>query len=79
MDQVQVQAKLGRIVKPQRLGRRDMASVRSDYHTLAGFVLARLGRIPKSGDVLSWRDLRIEVIDMDGMRIDKLLITPTSR
>jgi putative hemolysin len=63
----------------QRLGRRDMASVRSDYHTLAGFVLARLGRIPKSGDVLSWRDLRIEVIDMDGMRIDKLLITPTSR
>ena len=63
----------------QRLGRRDMTSVRSDYYTLAGFVLARLGRIPKAGDVLSWRDLRIEVIDMDGMRIDKLLITQTGR
>jgi putative hemolysin len=63
----------------QRLGRRDMASVRSDYHTLAGFMLARLGRIPQAGDILSWRDLRIEVIDMDGMRIDKLLITATSR
>jgi len=53
------------------LGRRDMAT--GDYHTAAGFVLARLGRIPKSGDVLTWRDVRIEVVDMDGVRIDKLL------
>jgi putative hemolysin len=53
------------------LGRRDMASV--DYHTAAGFVLARLGRIPQAGDVVTWRGLRFEVIDMDGKRIDKLL------
>jgi putative hemolysin len=46
-----------------------------EYHTVAGFVLARLGRIPKSGDLLSWRDLKIEVVDMDGLRIDKVVIS----
>ncbi|MCU0760045.1 MAG: hemolysin family protein [Steroidobacteraceae bacterium] len=60
----------------QRLGRRDMTSRGGEYHTAAGFVLARLGRIPKAGDVLSWRDLRIEVVDMDGLRIDKVLVAP---
>ena len=58
----------------QRLGRRDMTSRGGEYHTVAGFVLARLGRIPKAGDVLAWRGLRIEVVDMDGLRIDKVLI-----
>jgi putative hemolysin len=57
----------------QRMGRRDM--VGRDYHTVAGFVLARLGRIPKAGDTLSWRNLKVEVIDMDGVRIDKVLIS----
>ncbi|MET0986861.1 MAG: hemolysin family protein [Steroidobacteraceae bacterium] len=59
-----------------RLNRRDL--VGRDYHTVAGFVLARLGRIPKAGDVLSWRDFRIEIMDMDGMRIDKVLISPVT-
>jgi putative hemolysin len=62
----------------QRLGRRDMTSRGGEYHTAAGFVLARLGRIPKAGDVLSWRDLRIEVVDMDGLRIDKVLVAPAA-
>ena len=56
----------------QRLGRRDM--VGREYHTVAGFVLARLGRIPKAGDTLTWRDLKIEIMDMDGVRIDKVLL-----
>ena len=56
----------------RRLNRRDMAG--RDYHTVAGFVLARLGRIPKAGDTLTWRDLRIEIMDMDGVRIDKILL-----
>lgn len=56
----------------QRLNRRDM--VGRDYHTVAGFVLSRLGRIPKAGDTLSWRDLKIEIVDMDGVRIDKVLL-----
>jgi putative hemolysin len=59
----------------QKLGRRDMTSRGGEYHTVAGFVLARLGRIPKAADVLSWRDLRIEVVDMDGLRIDKVVIS----
>ena len=49
---------------------------RSDYHTLAGFVLDQLGRIPKSGDSLVWHHLHFEVVDMDGYRIDKVLVTP---
>lgn len=61
----------------RRLGRRDM--VAREYHTVAGFVLARLGRIPKAGDTLTWRDLKIEIIDMDGVRIDKILLGPGAR
>jgi putative hemolysin len=61
----------------QRLGRRDM--VGRDYHTVAGFVLARLGRIPKAGDTLSWRNLKIEIVDMDGVRIDKVLLSVVSK
>jgi putative hemolysin len=57
----------------RRLNRRDM--VGRDYHTVAGFVLARLGRIPKAGDTLTWRDLKVEIMDMDGVRIDKILLT----
>jgi putative hemolysin len=56
-----------------RLGRRDLAG--REYHTVAGFVLARIGRIPKEGDVVTWRDLRIEIVDMDGVRIDKILLS----
>ncbi len=65
----------------QTLGRRDMLSRGGEYHTVAGFVLARLGRIPKAGDLLSWRELKVEVVDMDGLRIDKVVIgtmTPTA-
>ncbi len=57
------------------LARNDL-SQDEDYHTLAGFVLWRLGRLPVCGESLTWRDLRIEVIDMDGPRIDKLLGQP---
>lgn len=57
----------------RRLNRRDM--VGRDYQTVAGFVLARLGRIPKAGDTLTWRDLKVEIMDMDGVRIDKILLS----
>ena len=48
-----------------------------DYTTISGLVLAELERIPASGDVVTWRGLRIEVVDMDGRRIDKLLVART--
>ena len=45
-----------------------------DYSTVSGLVLAELERIPATGDTLRWRGLVIEVVDMDGRRIDKLLV-----
>jgi putative hemolysin len=45
------------------------------YSTVGGFVLDRLGRIPSTGDSLAIGDCRIEIVDMDGLRIDKVLIT----
>lgn len=56
------------------LQRRDLA--RDDYHTMAGFVLWHLGRMPVAGEKLAWRDLAIEVVDMDGLVIDKILVQP---
>ncbi len=46
-----------------------------DYATLAGFVLHRLGHIPKPGESFVWRDWRFEVVDLDRRRIDKVLAT----
>ncbi|HEY4385209.1 MAG TPA: hemolysin family protein [Ktedonobacteraceae bacterium] len=48
---------------------------RADYKTLAGMILAHLGRIPTTGDIVTIGDFQLEVIDMDGRRIDKVLIT----
>jgi putative hemolysin len=56
------------------LGRKDMASGDS-YHTLAGFVMWHLGRLPQEGEKLAWRDLAVEVVDMDVLTVDKLLVS----
>lgn len=45
------------------------------YETLGGFVLAQMGRIPSVSDCFEWNGLRFEVVDMDGKRIDKVLVT----
>lgn len=45
------------------------------YHTLAGFVMTRLGRIPHTADKFEWGSWRFEVVDMDGRRVDKVLVT----
>ncbi len=45
-----------------------------DYSTVSGLVLAVLERIPSAGDRLAWRGFEIEVVDMDGRRIDRLLV-----
>ena len=45
-----------------------------EYSTVSGLVLAELERIPVAGDVVRWRGLVVEVVDMDGRRIDKLLV-----
>ncbi|MBN1483148.1 MAG: HlyC/CorC family transporter [Chloroflexia bacterium] len=48
------------------------------YRTLGGLVMACLGRIPSIGDSFEWGGLRFEVVDMDGHRVDKVLIAPES-
>ncbi len=45
-----------------------------DFHTAAGMVIAHFGRIPNVGEHFSWPGWRIEVVDLDGPRIDKLLL-----
>jgi putative hemolysin len=49
---------------------------RDAYQTLGGFVFTRMGRIPSVSDSFQWHGLRIEVVDMDGKRIDKVLVSP---
>jgi CBS domain containing-hemolysin-like protein len=44
------------------------------FHTIAGFVLAELGRLPATGDWFTYDGWHFEVVDMDGRRIDKLLV-----
>jgi putative hemolysin len=47
-----------------------------DFHTLAGFVLARLAHLPSVGEHFTWNGWRFEVVDMDGRRIDRILLQP---
>ncbi len=47
----------------------------STYHTLAGFILSTLGRLPRVTDRLDFEEIRMEVVDMDCNRVDKVLVT----
>jgi putative hemolysin len=49
---------------------------RGNYMTLGGFVITFLGRIPSSADHFTWDGYRFEVVDMDGNRVDKILLVP---
>ncbi|BDI19631.1 hypothetical protein ANSO36C_54330 [Nostoc cf. commune SO-36] len=49
---------------------------RGSYQTLGGFVITHLGRIPAAADHFEWQSMRIEVMDMDGNRVDKVLVIP---
>lgn len=46
-----------------------------EYETLSGFVMTSLGRVPQAADHFDWNNFRFEVIDMDGRRVDKVLVT----
>jgi putative hemolysin len=49
---------------------------RDNYQTLGGFVITQLGHIPKSSAHFVWDGFRLEVVDMDGNRVDKVLVIP---
>lgn len=46
------------------------------YHTVAGFVLQHMRRVPRIGEAFQYGTWRFEIIDVDGRRIDKILATP---
>jgi putative hemolysin len=48
------------------------------FLTLGGFIMSMLGKIPDPGTSLEWEGLRIEVMDMDGRRVDKVLVAPVN-
>jgi putative hemolysin len=52
---------------------------RGNYQTVAGFVISQLGHIPRSSDHFTWNGFRFEVMDMDGNRVDKVLVMPLNQ
>ena len=57
------------------LGLRALAEEREgDYQTVGGMVMAHLGRVPAAGDRFEWEGFCFEVLDMDGNRVDKVLV-----
>ncbi|QWZ81117.1 MULTISPECIES: hemolysin family protein [Aeromonas] len=46
------------------------------YHTLGGLIMLLLGRVPKTGDLVTLEQWQLEIVDMDGLRIDKVLAMP---
>ncbi len=51
---------------------------KAGFQTLSGFVMNQLGRIPKTGSLFEWSHWRFEVVDMDGHRVDRVLVTDLS-
>jgi putative hemolysin len=71
----------GLIPIPELKDRLDIKEVpeedRGRYNTLAGMVMLLLGRLPGTGDSVEWEGWRFEVVDLDGKRVDKLLVHRT--
>jgi putative hemolysin len=67
----------GSIPTPDVKGLLDLKALpqegKTRYHTLSGMIMVILGRIPKAGDSAVWEGWRLEVVDMDRNRIDKVL------
>jgi putative hemolysin len=49
---------------------------RAGYQTLGGLVMSQIGEIPSTGNSFDWKGFRFEVVDMDGRRVDKVLVIP---
>lgn len=55
-----------------------LQDARGGFHTIAGFAVARLGHLPQAGEHFEHEGWHFEIVDMDGRRIDKLLVRRTS-
>lgn len=49
-----------------------------DYNTLSGLILEILERVPQTGEKLTWLNFNFEIVDMDGARIDKVLVSKSN-
>lgn len=59
-----------------RLGLKELPEEdRGRYNTLAGMIMLLLGRLPRTTDVVEWDAWRFEVVDLDGKRVDKVLVS----
>ncbi len=56
----------------------DSIEQRGSYNTLGGFIILQLGKIPNAADNFEWERFRFEVMDMDGNRVDKVLVSVLS-
>jgi putative hemolysin len=69
----------GHIPVPELKDRLELAAVpeeeRGRYHTLSGMLMLLSGRLPKVADTVDWENWRLEIVDMDGKTIDKVLAT----
>lgn len=63
------------LMQTERLPGGSAASEGKDYHTLAGVVVTFLGHIPRAGEAFDWEGFRFEIVDMDGQRVDKVLLS----
>jgi putative hemolysin len=72
----------GLIPVPEFKDRLDLRSLpdeeRGRYNTLAGMIMLLLGRLPRTTDTVEWNGWRFEVVDLDGKRVDKVLVSRTT-
>jgi putative hemolysin len=57
-----------------KFDKEDWMEEEQEYDTLGGFIIHHLERIPGTGDTFDWRSFSFEIVDMDGARIDKILV-----
>jgi putative hemolysin len=69
----------GLIPVPELKDRLDLKELpeeeRGRYNTLAGMIMLLLGRLPRTADAVEWEGWRFEVVDIDGKRVDKVLVS----
>jgi putative hemolysin len=62
----------------QVLGLSHLTGEDADFHTLGGYMMARLNRVPMIADRVTTDGYQFEVVDMDGRRVDRVLIAPVA-
>jgi CBS domain containing-hemolysin-like protein len=53
----------------------DLSLPTGDYETVAGFILSHLERIPKQGEHLRYKDLKLTILEMRGRKIERIMVT----